>query len=330
MSQGMNTQTKTVTLLLFATVVFSATLTQSQTTTIDDAQNAINQAYQAILKANNNGANTNQLTDQLNTAINLTTQAKTTENTNPQQTQTLAAQAQTIAQDITKFASTAQNQNPLQQPIIVAPIVAALIATGSIVYLYGPKAYWKTWLKLRKNYKIKTKNTTTAQNNNKETIIITAEQICAVVLGITIIIAFIAASPFFLPKGTGEQFSELGILGSNMKLGDYPSNIVAGDTIHLYVYVGNQMNQPMYYTIQVKLGNNQTNVDPAPTTPVQQFTQIVPKNGTWVFPLNMTLTQPGQNQRIIFELWTYNQTLNQNQYDNRWTQVWLNVTAPAT
>ena len=46
--------------------------------------------------------------------------------------------------------------------------------------------------------------------------------------------------------------------------------------------------------------------------------------------MNLTLTKAGLNQRIIFELWTYNATLNQNQYDQRWGRIWLNVTTPVT
>jgi uncharacterized membrane protein len=115
-----------------------------------------------------------------------------------------------------------------------------------------------------------------------------------------------------------------------MQLGDYPSQIVASETVHLFGYVGNQMGEPMYYTVMVKLGNNDTAVNPAQITPLQQFSQVVPSNQTWTFPVDITLTKSGVNQRIIFELWIYNQTINQNQYNDRWGQVWLNVTAPAT
>jgi uncharacterized membrane protein len=149
-------------------------------------------------------------------------------------------------------------------------------------------------------------------------------------LGITIIVAFISVSGFLLPRSQGEQFSELGILGPNMKLGDYPSQIVASETVHLYTYVGNQMGTPMYYTVMIKLGNNDTTVNPAPITPIQQFSQVISNNQTWTFPVDITLTKPGVNQRIIFELWIYNQTINQNQYHDRWGQIWLNVTSPAT
>ncbi len=134
-----------------------------------------------------------------------------------------------------------------------------LIAAGILVYVFGPKVLWRIWFNLRKNYRVRTKN----PSANNKPLVITAEQFCAVVLGITIIIAFFSFSQIILPKNQGEQFSELGVLGPNMKLGDYPSQVVASDTLNLYVYVGNQMGIPMYYTVMVKLGNNDTASKPS-------------------------------------------------------------------
>lgn len=295
---------------------------------VNDAQNSLHNAYKAVLDAYNAGADTNQLIDQLNQAINLTSQAQQLINTDPQQAETLANQAQTIAQNITQQANASQQSASNILPIIAIATAAALIVAGIITYAFGPKVLWKIWFKLRKNYRVKSKNSNSTNKNT--TLVITAEQLCAIVLGITVIIAFFSVSGFLLPKSQGEQFSELGVLGPNMKLCDYPSQIVASETIHLYGYVGNQMGEPMYYTVMVKLGNNDTAVNPAPIAPIQQFSQVIPNNQTWTFPVDITLTKSGVNQRIIFELWIYNETVNQNQYHERWGQIWLNVTAPAT
>jgi hypothetical protein len=312
-------------LLLIITVPAIA-LTVGQSTATNSAQDATYNAYQAIVKASNVGADTNQLIQQLNEAINLTAQAQQLINKDPQQAQILANEAQNIAQNVTQQATVAQQSAANILPIIEVAIAAALVATGILVYVFGPKLFWRLWFNLRKNYRTRTKNPLT---NNKP-LIITVEQLCAVVLGVTIIIAFFSVSLIVLPKNQGEQFSELGVLGPNMKLGDYPHQVVASDTVNLYCYVGNQMGSPMYYTVMVKLGNNDSVVNPAPITPTQQFSQVLPNNQTWTFPVSVTLAQPGLNQRIIFELYLYNQTLNQNQYQERWGQVWLNVTAPAS
>lgn len=323
----MKTATKLViTLLLLSITLPTITIAYGQSTTINNAQDATNNAYTAILDAYNAGADTNQLIEQLNQAINLTSQAQQLINTDPQQAETLANQAQTIAQNVTQQATAAQQSASNILPIIAVATAASLIAAGIITYAFGPKVMWKIWFKLRKNYRIKSKN---SANKNK-TLVITAEQLCAIVLGVTVIIAFFSVAGLLLPRSQGEQFSELGVLGPNMKLGDYPSQIVASETIHLYGYVGNQMGKPMYYTVMVKLGNNDTAVNPAPITPIQQFSQVIPNNQTWTFPVDITLIKSGVNQRIIFELWIYNETVNQNQYHDRWGQIWLNVTAPAT
>jgi hypothetical protein len=308
--------------LLFAFTLSTITIAQAQTSAVNDAQNAINNAYTAIQQAYTNGADITQLTEQLNQAINLTAQAQQIATTNPQQAETLANQAKTAAQNITEQATVVGQSAASALPMVPLAAAAALVIAGVGVFLLGPKAMWKIWFKLRKN------NRVNMGNSNGKAVFLTAEQLCAIILAIAVVVALISVSGFLLPKNQGEQFSELGILGPNMQLSDYPSQIVAGDTIHLYGYVGNQMGTPMYYSVMVKLGNNATQVNPSLLAPIEQYSQVIPNNQSWTFPIDLTLTNPGVNQRVIFELWIYNQTTNQNQYHERWGQIWLNVTAP--
>ncbi len=314
----------TIVLLIITITLGALNIAFSQTSTVDQAQVATDNAYNAITEAYKAGADTTQLIEQLNQAINLTQQAQLT--SDPQQAATLAAQAQAIAQNVTQHANEAANIAQNSIPIIPITAAAAALIVGVAIFLLGPKALWKVWFKLRGNYKVKISNST----KKSESVFLTAEQLCAVVLAVTILIAFISVSGLILPKTNGEQFSELGILGPNMKLGDYPSKVVASQTVSLYGYVGNQMGQPMYYTVQVKLGDNNTQVNPTNLTATQTYSQVLPSNGTWTFPVGITLNQVGNNQRIIFELWAYNQTLNQNTYQQRWGQIWVNVTSPAS
>jgi len=314
-------------MILLLTILLSAiAITHAQSITANDAQNSVNNAYKTLVAAYDSGVDVSKLIVQLNQAVSLTSQAQTLTDSSPQQAQALASQAQAIAQNVTALATADKEKALGLSPIIVAVSAAILVIAGCLIYLYGPKFFWKTWLNLRKNYYVRAKN----GSPKSKDLIITWEEVCAVILGVTVVIALVATAPFFLPKNTSEQFSELGILGPNMQLGDYPTQIVTGQTVNLYVYVSNQMGQPMYYGVMVKLGDNNTAVDPAPVTPIQQFTSILPNNGTWTFPVNVTLTQSGLDQRIIFELWIYNETINQMQYNERWGQVWLNVTAPAS
>jgi hypothetical protein len=322
----MKISSKTVVFLVIPVLLMPIAIANAQQTTIGNAQDSIYNAYNNLVGAYNSGADVRGLIDQLNQAINLTSQAQALSSSDPQQALVLATQAQAIAQNVTVQASATKNTAIVLAPVTAVIIAAAFVAVGCLVYLFGPKLFWQTWLKLRKNYRVRAKNGASKFKG----LAVSAEQVCAVILGITIIIALVATVPFLLPRNTGEQFSELGILGPNMQLGDYPSIVVAGQPVSLFVYVGNQMGQPIYYNVMVKLGNNNTATDPAPVTSISQYSSILPNNGTWTFPVSVTLPQPGLNQRIIFELWTYNQTLNQLQYQDRWGQVWLNVTAPAS
>ncbi len=68
--------------------------------------------------------------EQLNQAINLTSQAQQLINTDPQQAETLANQAQTIAQNITQQATTAKQSASNILPIIAIATAAALIVAG--------------------------------------------------------------------------------------------------------------------------------------------------------------------------------------------------------
>lgn len=312
-------------ILVLACLLPTIAITHAQSTSTTETQNAINNAYKNLASASNSGADVNKLIAQLNQALNLTAQAQTLSGSSPQQAQALISKAQAIAENVTAQALAEKKGGmSLNVTIIVASSVA-LVAGGCVVYLFGPKLFWKTWLNLRRNYHVTAKNSQKAKN-----LVLTWEEICAVILAATVIIALVATAPLFLPKNTSGQFSELGILGPTMQFGDYPSQVVEGQTVSLYVYVGNQMGQPIYYDVMVKLGNNDTTVNPAPLTPIQQFSSVLPSNGTWTFPVNVTITQPGLNQRVIFELWAYNQTINQMQYNQKWVQIWLNVTAPAT
>ncbi len=325
-NEGVKVSSKLVIALLLTLMLSAFAITFAQPLSISDAQNSVNNAYKSLVDAYNSGADVNKLIVTLNQAINLISQAQTLASSDLQQAQTLAAKAQVIAQNVTAQATAAKLNGPPINPIVVAISAVILVICGCLVYFFGPKFLWNGWFNLRKNYHVKSQNA----SGKSKGLTITWEEVCAVILGITVIIALVATVPYFLPKNSSEQFSELGILGPNMKLGDYPTQVVAGQPVSLFVYVGNQMSQPMYYDVMIKLGDNNTSVDPAPIAPIQEFSNVVPDNGTWTFPVNVTLTQTGLNQRILVELWIYNQTINQMQYNDRYGQVWLNVTAPAT
>ena len=309
----------------FLALLASNLTAEAQQTLSGDSQSSLNAAYSSLLDAYSEGADTEPLIAQLNQALNLTEEAQQLANIDPKQSQELTSQAQALIQNVTQQAAAAQRSSTNLLSIYAMLTATVALAVGVSLYVFGPKFMLKVWFKLRKGYKVTVRNV----QGNEKALIITPQHVCAGFLGITIIIALVAVSGVIMPKNMGEQFSELGVLGPNMKLGDYPSQVVESETVNLYVYVGNHMGQPMFYTVALKLGDNNTAINPANTPVIQQYRQVVPENQTWMFPVSVTLNQAGLNQRLIFELWAYNQTTNALQYHERWGQIWLNVTAPA-
>lgn len=156
-------------------------------------------------------------------------------------------------------------------------------------------------------------------------------EVTAAVLAVITVVAIAVGVEALLPYRMSEQFSELGVLGPNMKIADYPKELVAGENFTLYLYVGNHEGHVMYYRVLVKLGDNTTKISENEPSDAEQLLQrevILQDGGNWTAPITLSIDRPGLNQRLIFELWIYYPESHRFQYHNRWCQLWLNITAP--
>lgn len=155
-------------------------------------------------------------------------------------------------------------------------------------------------------------------------------EVTAAVLAVITVVAIAVGVEALLPYRMSEQFSELGVLGSNMKIADYPTELVAGENFTLYLYVGNHEGHVTYYRILVKLGDNTTQIsqdEPSDAELLLTEEVILQDEGNWTAPITLSIDQPGLNQRLIFELWAYNPETHLFEYRFP-CQLWLNVTAP--
>jgi uncharacterized membrane protein len=87
----------------------------------------------------------------------------------------------------------------------------------------------------------------------------------------------------------------------------------------------------MYYVIYAKLGNKSTVINesvPADVPVLAAYEVVLPSGGNLTIPVELSVSEPGTNVRLIFELWFINESTLQPQYHGRWVQLWLNVTAP--
>ena len=139
----------------------------------------------------------------------------------------------------------------------------------------------------------------------------------------------LSVAPVLLGKRVVEPFSELGILGPNMKLGDYPKNGVTGEPFDLFLYLGNHEGEVQYYRVVVKQGDQTQNITEdtqldAPTITLIEYSLINKENTT--LPISIAPLRSGINQRIVFELYRYNTETEGFEYNGNWLQLWMNVT----
>lgn len=145
------------------------------------------------------------------------------------------------------------------------------------------------------------------------------------------LIAVFNVSGYYLANRNVEPFSELGILGPNQKIADYPTSVLTGQNFSLYLYVGNHEGQVTYYQVQVKIGN-QSNADinaSLPVSPIETYSMVLLDNQTYLEPITLSLNHNGTNVRLVFELWVFQTNSSSFAFDNRVNDLYLNVTGPS-
>jgi len=124
------------------------------------------------------------------------------------------------------------------------------------------------------------------------------------IIGIIIVTGFIIYT-FLTPK---PGYWYLGILNSDKKAENYPTNALVDENITFYISVGNYLNRDFSFHIEILKGNNDTMLDSSPslnaTSFVNSSTISLPHREVWISnAFNISFSQPGTNQIIIAELW---------------------------
>ena len=281
---------------------------------IETVRSKVIEAYLAILDISREGGNVTILVNELNQAIDILEGVK----------KGSLSDAYNIANDIINNypqlkEEAIANRNFTYMIWVIEGVVSVIVIY--ILYRLIPKAIWRAWLKIRGSNVVIVRK----ERANRKSMYISGE-VRAVVLALVVVIGVFAISQAYMAGRVIEPFSELGLLGKKMKIGDYPREVIAGQPIFFYVYVGNHLGYPAYYQVRIMIGDAETNVDPAPLNPILIRSRILLHNETWIFPVNITIMKPGLNQRIIVELWIYNTTTHTFTYHHRWNQLWINVT----
>ncbi|MCD6235469.1 MAG: DUF1616 domain-containing protein [Thaumarchaeota archaeon] len=157
------------------------------------------------------------------------------------------------------------------------------------------------------------------------------DEVKAVVLAIIIVAGVFAVAQLATSGRVVEPFSALGLLGPEKKIGDYPKEVLANQTINLYLFVDNHEGRVMYYVIYAKLGNKSTviNENVSASAPIlDTYEVILPHGENATIPVSIKIPKPYTNARLIFEMWVYDPENRSVSYYGRWVQLWLNVTSP--
>jgi len=129
-------------------------------------------------------------------------------------------------------------------------------------------------------------------------------------LKLLLIIGIIVVSGFmiyaFLAPKPGDWY--LGILNSDKKAENYPSEIAVGENITFYISVGNYLNRDFSFHIEILKGDNDTVLGSSPSIDATSFlnssTITLLHSAEWISKaFNVSFSQPGSNQSIIAELW---------------------------
>jgi uncharacterized membrane protein len=125
-----------------------------------------------------------------------------------------------------------------------------------------------------------------------------------------------------------ESFSVISILGPNQDATDYPTDVNVGETIDMYILVENHENRAEYYVVRLKLGDVNTDISdnhPASLSTRKTYQKILADGESWQFPVDVSINEGGNDYRLIFELWRYNENTGDTEYTGNWVQIWLDV-----
>ena len=122
------------------------------------AQSQINQAYSAVLNAEQSGGNVTALVAKLNSAVSLMQQADALNATSPAKSQSLYSQASTLAQQVISSApavAAAGRTATFDAQASLVVETAVLGALAVLAYLYVPRIFWRYWYRTHRDWRVK-------------------------------------------------------------------------------------------------------------------------------------------------------------------------------
>lgn len=152
--------------------------------------------------------------------------------------------------------------------------------------------------------------------DEEKTIILTI-LVALVILGALLVNLALSPAP-------EEKFVAIYLLNSEKQAENFPKTVILGEnsTFSLWVGVENQNATTEVFSVQVKVDDGKSPVDPSPAESTQSFEKTLVNKEIWEFPVRISIDQLGSNM-IIFELWFFNGTTLE------YTGNWVNLSIEA-
>lgn len=192
-----------------------------------------------------------------------------------------------------------------------------------------------------------------------------------VFIAVALIGVLLIASPVLgviLRLPSGEEFSELYVLGPGHMAENYPFNVMDGQNYSVYVGVGNHLATSAYYVLYVKLRNETEPLPiatigaPSPLQPLYEYRFFLANEKYWESLLSFSfsaisfqanqsfikrmivnnvefdldklakwdMNSTGFYYELFMELWTFSPQSSSIQFNNRFVGIYLNLTATTT
>lgn len=155
------------------------------------------------------------------------------------------------------------------------------------------------------------------------------DELKAVALALICVVAVGTVYPILASRRIVEPYSEIGVLGSRGKIGDYPRQLAVGQRFNLTIYVGNYEGRAEYYRVMAKVGDEQstiTDIVPMNVPPFSYWDFILMNGQNSSLPVTLAINEAGLNRRLVFELHIFDSDSSDFVYHQRWIQLWMNVT----
>jgi len=120
-----------------------------------------------------------------------------------------------------------------------------------------------------------------------------------------------------------------GLLNSEQKAENYPTNASVNEEIEFYVLVENHLGGDFTFRLKIKKGDNQTIMSPDSETRNAELNHttdpiFLVNEQRWISNFTVSFLTIGANQTIIVELWQITNSIDEKFYDVLWLR--LNIT----